>query len=162
MENDDNNWSCPKSTIENWLRRMLLNGLNDIDYDELNTYICFNIAFFILTLFDNLHLLYDTVACQVPLKLLILQFIWICQAIQKFLFVDIGIYKSPANDRDAFIPLLIWIWTVHKLPFFSYCIQCKGIRIFKGPADDRDVLKGIRSHQCQRHLIFERIGVPYF
>ena len=37
-KNDSNSQSHSKSAIENWLRKKLLNGLIDIDYDELNTY----------------------------------------------------------------------------------------------------------------------------
>lgn len=37
-ENDINSQYSSKSAIENWFRKKVLNGLIDIDYDELNTY----------------------------------------------------------------------------------------------------------------------------
>ena len=37
-ENDSNSKSRSKSAIGNWVRKKLLNGLINIDYDKLNTY----------------------------------------------------------------------------------------------------------------------------
>jgi len=37
-ENDSNSKYRSKSAIGNWVRKKLLNGLINIDYDKLNTY----------------------------------------------------------------------------------------------------------------------------